>query len=329
MMCTVPICVQMKGRGLVDGLAVGFAIAIPSGVGVALSILGNNTSSLVGVAISASLLPPAVNCGLAFAYAAMGFQLDSGARLDDDDIDYTTPSSFVHMGGISLALTIVNIGAIYVSGLVMFKVKEVAPIKNKTAFWQRDIKVSRRINTAMHKHGQYGMGVDRAQSIAMLQGGLKQGGLNPDMRQELRRLRRGQSMHELLSTSTIRSPHVVAEPTRPHLLDIFGVLDKEDAKSDDDDDDDDGDTYQDAGRSVLEKTPSPNKRPYRGRHTPSPSSARKHAGDALHTPLGKNDEASRYKVGPEDAYLVDSLEDIKKRFRMQGRSKSFTNLSSA
>ena len=43
------------------GLLVGMLIAMPSGVGVALSVLGGNTGSLVGVAISASLLPPAVN----------------------------------------------------------------------------------------------------------------------------------------------------------------------------------------------------------------------------------------------------------------------------
>lgn len=36
-------------------------IAIPSGAGVALAVLGDYTASLVGVAISASLLPPAVN----------------------------------------------------------------------------------------------------------------------------------------------------------------------------------------------------------------------------------------------------------------------------
>ena len=48
-------------RGLLRGLGVGVAIALPSGAGVALSILGGNTGSLVGVAISASLLPPAVN----------------------------------------------------------------------------------------------------------------------------------------------------------------------------------------------------------------------------------------------------------------------------
>jgi len=48
-------------RGLERSLWVGVLIAVPSGAGVALSILGGNTGSLVGVAISASLLPPAVN----------------------------------------------------------------------------------------------------------------------------------------------------------------------------------------------------------------------------------------------------------------------------
>ncbi|CAJ1965715.1 unnamed protein product [Cylindrotheca closterium] len=45
---------EMGSRGDVSGLITGIAIAIPSGMGVALSILGNNTASLVGVAISAS-----------------------------------------------------------------------------------------------------------------------------------------------------------------------------------------------------------------------------------------------------------------------------------
>lgn len=55
---------EMSSRGDIAGLLTGIAIAIPSGMGVALSTLGNNTSSLVGVAISASLLPPAVNAGV-------------------------------------------------------------------------------------------------------------------------------------------------------------------------------------------------------------------------------------------------------------------------
>lgn len=54
---------EMESRATVSSLYIGVAIAIPSGMGAALSVMGNNTSSLVGVAISASLLPPVVNAG--------------------------------------------------------------------------------------------------------------------------------------------------------------------------------------------------------------------------------------------------------------------------
>ena len=57
----------MLSRGELRSLWVGVLIATPSGAGVALSVLGGNAGSLVGVAISASLLPPAVNCGLFWA----------------------------------------------------------------------------------------------------------------------------------------------------------------------------------------------------------------------------------------------------------------------
>ena len=46
---------------MLRSLWVGVLIAVPSGAGVAIGILGGNAGSLVGVAISASLLPPAVN----------------------------------------------------------------------------------------------------------------------------------------------------------------------------------------------------------------------------------------------------------------------------
>ena len=48
-------------RGLPRNLLAGAVIAVVSGAAVALSVLGDNQGSLVGVAISASLLPPAVN----------------------------------------------------------------------------------------------------------------------------------------------------------------------------------------------------------------------------------------------------------------------------
>ncbi|CAF4762747.1 unnamed protein product [Rotaria sp. Silwood2] len=43
---------EMKARGDLKRLWVGVLIALPSGAGVALSVLGGNTGSLVGVAIS-------------------------------------------------------------------------------------------------------------------------------------------------------------------------------------------------------------------------------------------------------------------------------------
>ena len=62
---------EMISRGQLRALGVGALIAIPSGAGVALSVLGDNTGSMVGVAISASLLPPAVNAGLFWALAVV------------------------------------------------------------------------------------------------------------------------------------------------------------------------------------------------------------------------------------------------------------------
>lgn len=63
---------EMLQRGHHNGLIVGALIAISSGAGVALSVLSGNSGSMVGVAISASLLPPAVNAGLFWVQAILG-----------------------------------------------------------------------------------------------------------------------------------------------------------------------------------------------------------------------------------------------------------------
>ena len=49
-------------RGMVRSLWIGVLWALPSGSGVALALLQGSAGPLIGVAISASLLPPAVNC---------------------------------------------------------------------------------------------------------------------------------------------------------------------------------------------------------------------------------------------------------------------------
>lgn len=99
------------------GLVTGICIAIPSGMGVALSILGNNTASLVGVAISASLLPPAVNSGICWAHAIL---IKAGAVSYANTADF----DFAQIGGISFLLTVVNIVCIWIAGMAMFAIKE-------------------------------------------------------------------------------------------------------------------------------------------------------------------------------------------------------------
>ena len=108
---------EMLSRGEPLGLVTGICIAIPSGMGVALSILGNNTASLVGVAISASLLPPAVNSGITWAHAIL---VRAGAVSYANTADF----NFAQIGGISFLLTVVNIVCIWIAGMAMFAIKE-------------------------------------------------------------------------------------------------------------------------------------------------------------------------------------------------------------
>ena len=49
-------------------------------------------------------------------------------------------------GSISFALTVVNIFCIWVAGILMFRLKEVAPIKTKNTFWTRDLRTAREAN---------------------------------------------------------------------------------------------------------------------------------------------------------------------------------------
>lgn len=56
----------MKGRGNARSLWMGILWALTSGSGVAVALLQGSAGPLIGVAISASLLPPVVNCGKSF-----------------------------------------------------------------------------------------------------------------------------------------------------------------------------------------------------------------------------------------------------------------------
>ncbi|MFX0168148.1 MAG: DUF389 domain-containing protein [Candidatus Hodarchaeota archaeon] len=117
---------EMAVRGLFVGLIVGIAVAAASGAGVALAVTRGEISSLVGVAIAASLMPPAVNAGMNLVYALTGpliFGLGVNVAL--------------HMGiaGISFVLVLVNILFINIVAMLVFILKRVAPIKSKSIFW--------------------------------------------------------------------------------------------------------------------------------------------------------------------------------------------------
>ena len=62
---------EMVHRGSLNDIPWDVCLAMASGAAAALSVLGENTSSMVGVAISASLLPPAVNAGFLWSVVAM------------------------------------------------------------------------------------------------------------------------------------------------------------------------------------------------------------------------------------------------------------------
>jgi len=159
---------EMNSRGHWRSLWVGVLIAVPSGAGVALSVLGGNAGSLVGVAISASLLPPAVNCGVFWAISAIlaSYGDQDHTLIYTDQTNSTAPILFEHccetnlplqafiLGLISLLLTLINILCIIATGVFILRLKEVTPEKvpQKFAhFWKEDIKAHRTYSRKIRK----------------------------------------------------------------------------------------------------------------------------------------------------------------------------------
>jgi len=97
---------QMRDRGEKNALIPGAIIALASGGGVALSITNGGVGAVIGVAISASLLPPVVNTGLLF-----------GLTLINSD-DYEIERALL-----SLALFGINVICIMLSSILFFKIK--------------------------------------------------------------------------------------------------------------------------------------------------------------------------------------------------------------
>ncbi|CAG9561347.1 unnamed protein product [Danaus chrysippus] len=155
---------EMKSRGNVRSLWMGVLWALTSGTGVALALLQGSAGPLIGIAISASLLPPVVNCGLFWALACI-WLLYPGVKIPHIKGEpYSGNSSYVPLyhdylpiefavnGIVSCCLTIVNVICIFITAIIFLKIKEVAAPYTSTPdlrrFWEQDIKVAREANRA-------------------------------------------------------------------------------------------------------------------------------------------------------------------------------------
>lgn len=121
---------EQLGRCTWQNFYVGLPIAFFSGLGVAVSLLDEQVNSLVGVAISASLLPPAVNAGTIWvAYGYFDKYRDEGVLgvdATDDAINSVTHEDFSRGGMVSLLLTLANIVLVIAASMLMFRLKEVS-----------------------------------------------------------------------------------------------------------------------------------------------------------------------------------------------------------
>ena len=118
---------EMASRGRWETLIAGAIIAAASGVVVGTSITSDGVNSLVGVAISASLLPPLVNSGLLVAFVVPGVADDCGAV--GNDACTLTQSQFLEMAGVSALLYVMNVIIIMIVASIIFSMQRIGSLK--------------------------------------------------------------------------------------------------------------------------------------------------------------------------------------------------------
>ena len=163
---------EMVSRGTWRGVVMGALQASAAGGAVALSLLSNNWTALVGVAIASTFLPHASNCGLLWSYLVHLCWKASGQP--DITVNMTTPEGHMvlmttkkaflplprykptysfdmreeclHLSFISLVNTYVNALCLFIWCTIIFKIKEVAPLGSfepNSKFFREDMRVYR------------------------------------------------------------------------------------------------------------------------------------------------------------------------------------------
>ena len=139
---------EMESRGIPHNLIAGLAIAIPSGIGVATSLtdVKGSTAGLIGVAISAALLPPAVNCGLLWGYGLIGPLIYEGKN-------WHVQTDYIFMLGlISIVLTIMNIVCIWLVAWITYRFFNVGTVQSNQQIYDliKMRKVMQRVKENQH-----------------------------------------------------------------------------------------------------------------------------------------------------------------------------------
>lgn len=149
---------EMASRTELHAVVVGIFIAMVSGAAVAIAVLSENFGSLVGVAISASLLPPAVNTGLLWAYSLIhvSFRTSNSDKFSKfvERLKYSDNQSIelLILGSISLCMTLTNVLCVYIVGKILIRIKiEVAPVNEmQRQFWKHDVPIARDYNKTLN-----------------------------------------------------------------------------------------------------------------------------------------------------------------------------------
>ncbi|EDX03144.1 uncharacterized protein LOC6526227 [Drosophila yakuba] len=142
---------EIVSRCDTHSLAIGVCTALASGAAGAIAVLGGNTGSLVGVAISASLLPPAVNAGLLWALAIGVHLLPADHEPLASLVKHRLYSSQLSVellvcAAVSMGLTLLNIICVWLMGVLVLRIKEVAPaVQRHQKFWRHDVRTAREV----------------------------------------------------------------------------------------------------------------------------------------------------------------------------------------
>lgn len=119
---TIPTA-EMDSRGQLSGLVGGAIIAIASGVVVATAITSEGINSLVGVAISASLLPPIVNSGALLVISTACGDANSNVMCT------LSKQKMAERAAISFALYAINFVIIVVVAACIFYAQQIGRFK--------------------------------------------------------------------------------------------------------------------------------------------------------------------------------------------------------